>query len=145
CAWKNRHIRDRYVCCARPASGRQSLAMSWLRIAFGTLLLATNTVLHVPPLLLVAVVKALLPLSAIRRACDWLLMAIAASWIGINTTLIRWFTRTRLVIDIDARLRPDGHYLVLSNHQTWVDIPMLQAALNRRVPLLRFFLKSQLF
>ena len=52
--------------------------MSWLRIAFGTLLLATNTVLHVPPLLLAAVVKAVLPLRPIRRACDWLLMAIAA-------------------------------------------------------------------
>lgn len=119
--------------------------MSWIRIAFGALLLATNTVLHVPLLLLVAVVKAILPLRPIRRACDWLLTSIAASWIGINTTLIRWFTRTRLVIDIDARLQPDGHYLVLANHQTWVDIPVLQAALNRRVPLLRFFLKSQLF
>lgn len=119
--------------------------MSWLRIAFGALLLATNTVLHVPPLLLVAVVKALLPLRPVRRACDWLLAAIAASWIGLNTALIGWFTQTRLVIDVDARLQPDGHYLVLANHQTWVDIPILQAVLNRRVPLLRFFLKSQLF
>jgi len=72
-------------------------------------------------------------------------MAIAASWIGVNTALIRWFTRTRFLVDIDAKLQPEGHYLVLSNHQTWVDIPVLQAALNRRVPLLRFFLKSQLF
>ncbi|HEY0681462.1 MAG TPA: acyltransferase [Steroidobacter sp.] len=119
--------------------------MSWLRIAFGTLLLTTNTLLHVPPLLLVALVKAIAPLRPVRRVCDGVLMAIAASWIGINTTLIRWFTRTRFVVDIDARLQPDGHYLVLANHQTWVDIPVLQAALNRRVPLLRFFLKSQLF
>jgi 1-acyl-sn-glycerol-3-phosphate acyltransferase len=119
--------------------------MSWLRITFGALLLAANTVLHVPPLLLVALLKAILPVRPIRRVCDWLLTAIAASWIGVNTALIRWFTQTRLVIDIDARLRPDGHYLVLANHQTWVDIPMLQAVLNRRVPLLRFFLKSQLF
>lgn len=119
--------------------------MSWLRIAFGTLLLTTNTLIHVPPLLLVAVIKAIAPLRPVRRVCDWLLMAIAASWIGVNTALIRLFTSTRLVFDIDARLRPDGHYLVLANHQTWVDIPVLQAALNRRVPLLRFFLKSQLF
>jgi 1-acyl-sn-glycerol-3-phosphate acyltransferase len=119
--------------------------MSWLRIAFGALLLATNSLLHVPPLLLVAVIKAILPLRPIRRVCDWLLMAIAASWIGVNTAVIRTFTQTRLVVDVDAQLRPDGHYLVLANHQTWVDIPMLQAALNRRVPLLRFFLKSQLF
>lgn len=119
--------------------------MSWLRITFGALLLAANTVLHVPPLLLVALLKAILPVRPIRRVCDWLLTAIAASWIGVNTALIRGFTQTRLVIDIDARLRPDGHYLVLANHQTWVDIPVLQAVLNRRVPLLRFFLKSQLF
>jgi 1-acyl-sn-glycerol-3-phosphate acyltransferase len=118
--------------------------MSWLRIAFGMLLLAANTILHVPPLLLVALIKALLPVRLIRRGCDSALMAIAASWIGVNTALIRRFTRTRLAIDIDARLRPDGHYLVLANHQTWVDIPMLQAALNRRAPFLRFFLKSQL-
>lgn len=119
--------------------------MSWLRIGFGTLLLATNTLLHVPPLLLVALVKAILPLRPVRRACDWLLTSIAASWIGLNTALIRGFTDTRFVFEVDAQLQADGHYLVLANHQTWVDIPMLQAALNRRVPLLRFFLKSQLF
>jgi len=119
--------------------------MSWLLTAFGALLLTTNTLIHVPPLLVVAVLKAILPLRAVRRVCDRLLMSIAASWISVNTATIRWFTNTRLVFDIDARLRPDGHYLVLANHQTWVDIPVLQAALNRRVPLLRFFLKSQLF
>jgi 1-acyl-sn-glycerol-3-phosphate acyltransferase len=119
--------------------------MSWLRIGFGMLLLATNTFLHVPPLLIVALLKAILPVRSLRRACDWMLMAIAASWIGVNTALIRCFTRTRFQIDVDAKLQPLGHYLVLANHQTWVDIPVLQAALNRRVPLLRFFLKSQLF
>ncbi len=119
--------------------------MSWLRILFGALLMAMNILLHVPPLLLVALFKALLPLRPIRRVCDWLLMAIAASWISVNTTLMRWFTSTRLVVDVEATLQPQGHYLVLANHQTWVDIPVLQAVLNRRVPFLRFFLKSQLF
>jgi 1-acyl-sn-glycerol-3-phosphate acyltransferase len=119
--------------------------MSWLRIPFGALLLATNTLVHVPPLMLAALLKAALPVRGFRRACDHVLMAIAASWIGVNTTLIRWFTRTRVLLDVDAKLQPQGHYLVLANHQTWVDIPVLQAALNRRVPLLRFFLKSQLF
>lgn len=107
--------------------------------------MATNTLLHVPPLLVVAFFKAVLPVRPIRRACDWLLMAIAASWIGVNTGLLRRFTKTRFVFDVQASLQPHGHYLVLANHQTWVDIPVLQAALNRRVPLLRFFLKSQLF
>ncbi len=38
-----------------------------------------------------------------------------------------------------------AHYLVFANHQSWVDIPILQKVFNRRIPLLRFFLKSQLF
>jgi 1-acyl-sn-glycerol-3-phosphate acyltransferase len=33
---------------------------------------------------------------------------------------------------------------VLSNHQSWVDIPVLQYAFNRRIPFLRFFLKREL-
>jgi 1-acyl-sn-glycerol-3-phosphate acyltransferase len=33
---------------------------------------------------------------------------------------------------------------VLCNHQSWVDIPVLQKVLNRRIPFLRFFLKQQL-
>src|SRR3989337_3079282 len=110
------------VCCARldVRGFGSSRWMSWLRIAFGMLLLATNTVVHVPPLMLAALLKAALPLRGFRRACDRILMAIAASWIGINTTMIRWFTRTRLLVDIDAKLQPQGHYLVLANHQTWV-------------------------
>ena len=39
----------------------------------------------------------------------------------------------------------NGHYLVLANHQSWVDILVLQKVFNRRIPLLRFFLKRQLF
>ena len=37
-----------------------------------------------------------------------------------------------------------GRYLVLANHRSWVDIPVLQKVFNRRIPLLRFFLKRQL-
>jgi 1-acyl-sn-glycerol-3-phosphate acyltransferase len=35
-------------------------------------------------------------------------------------------------------------YLVNCNHQSWVDILVLQHLLNRRIPLLKFFLKHQL-
>ncbi len=35
-------------------------------------------------------------------------------------------------------------YLVVSNHQSWVDILVLQAVFNRRIPFLKFFLKQQL-
>ena len=38
----------------------------------------------------------------------------------------------------------EGWYLVNCNHQSWVDIFVLQHLLNRRIPMLKFFLKQQL-
>ncbi len=118
---------------------------TWLRVPVATLLLIASTVLHVTPLFIVALFKACVPVRAIRHVCDRVLVAIAESWIAFNSGMIRVLTRMRFTVQIDADLRRNGHYLVLANHQSWVDIPVLQAIFNRRIPFLRFFLKSQLF
>jgi 1-acyl-sn-glycerol-3-phosphate acyltransferase len=119
--------------------------MKWLRIALAGLLFALNTLAHVPLILSMALLKALLPVARLRPSFNHALEAIAASWIACNTWLILKLTHTRLVLNVPAALNAGGQYLVIANHQSWVDIPVLQAALSRRVPLLRFFLKSQLF
>ena len=119
--------------------------MTSLRIAFILLLIALSCIVHILPLLLVAVVKAALPFDGVRRAANPLLTGIAESWIGVNNAMIRAFTDTRLVLEGDLDLRRDGHYLVIANHQSWVDILVLQYVFNRRIPVLRFFLKRQLF
>jgi 1-acyl-sn-glycerol-3-phosphate acyltransferase len=113
------------------------------RFAFGTLLLALNTIVHVPLVMIAALMKALMPWRRARHFWNAALMAIAASWIGCNTALLDTFTRWRITTSINADLDRQGHYLVLANHQSWVDIPVLQAIFNRRIPLLRFFLKSR--
>jgi 1-acyl-sn-glycerol-3-phosphate acyltransferase len=119
--------------------------MSYLRITFAALLVLMSTLFHVPIVVLAAIFKAVIPLRPARRFFDRILIGMAESWNAFNAHLIRLFTRTRFVIDNEAQLRREGHYLILSNHQSWVDIPVLESVLNRRVPMLRFFLKSQLF
>ena len=116
-----------------------------LRAALALVPIVLSTCVHVVPLLAVALLKALLPFDAMRRACNPLLTGIAESWIGFNGRMIDLSTPTRIVVGGDPDLQRDGHYLVLANHQSWVDIPVLQKTFNRRIPLLRFFLKSQLF
>ena len=116
-----------------------------LRIALILPLIAANTLLHAVPVLGLGLVKAALPFAAVRRACNPLLTGLAENWIAVNTAMMSLFTATAFEVDIDAGLRRDGHYLVLANHQSWVDILVLQKVFNRRVPLLRFFLKRQLF
>jgi len=122
---------------------------NWVRVPLATVFVSISTAVHVPILLLVALLKAsfgaLLPLRPLRRLLDSTLIAIAESWIGFNSWMLRTFTHTRFVIEGESQWRRDGHYLVMANHQSWVDIPILQLVFNRRIPLLRFFLKQQLF
>jgi 1-acyl-sn-glycerol-3-phosphate acyltransferase len=116
----------------------------FIRIPLALLLLAGNIVLHVVPLFALTLVKVVVPIHAVRLACSRALVLIAESWIGVNNFLFGLFTRIRWQVDGLAGLRRDGNYLVLCNHQSWVDIPVLQKVLNRRIPFLRFFLKQQL-
>ena len=122
--------------------------LAWLpgaiRIPLAVLLLMLNIIVHVVPLLALTLIKLLLPVPGLRRGLSRVLVVIAESWIGVNNRLFELFTRTRWdVVGLEG-LRTDGNYLVLCNHQSWVDIPVLQKVFNRRIPFLRFFLKSQL-
>lgn len=119
--------------------------MVWFRVAPILLLIVANTLVHALPLLAVAVVKAVLPFKRARLACNPVLIGFAEGWIAVNSRMIDRLTRTRFQVEMPPSLQPDGHYLVLANHQSWVDIVVLQKIFNRRIPFLRFFLKRQLF
>ena len=115
-----------------------------LRALLASVLIALNVVVHVTPLLLLALLKLVVPISGFRRAASRWLVLIAESWIGVNSALLHHLGRTTIHVEALQDLRRDGHYLVLANHQSWVDIPVLQSVFNRRIPFLRFFLKQQL-
>lgn len=115
-----------------------------IRVPLALLLLTGNIVLHVVLLFAFTLIKVIVPIRAVRAACSRVLVLIAESWIGVNNRLFDGFTRIRWQIEGLAGLRRDSNYLVLCNHQSWVDIPVLQKVFNRRIPFLRFFLKQQL-
>jgi len=103
-----------------------------------------NTIFWSTPLLMLAVVKVLLPIAPLRRVLTRVIMAIGENWISVNTVLLQ----RGASIDWRAggldNLRRDGWYLVMVNHQAWVDILVLQTVFNRRIPFLKFFIKQQL-
>jgi len=103
-----------------------------------------NTIFWFIPIFLLAIVKFLLPIDGLRRSLTRVLMRLGENWISVNSALMA----TGASIDWQARgletLRKDGWYLVMVNHQTWVDILVLQKVFNRRIPFLKFFIKQQL-
>ena len=118
--------------------------MSAIRAAFGLSLVGLNTLAHGLPLLALALVKIVVPVKPVRRALSRALILIAESWIGVNSALIAIVARTRFELSGLEGLRYAGWYLVVSNHQSWVDILVLQRVFNRRIPFLKFFLKQEL-
>jgi len=117
---------------------------TFIRLPLALLLVVLNVLVHASVLLVLALVKALLPFAGFRRWISRVLVVIAEQWIAVNGVLFALVTRTRWHVDGLQGLDRSGWYLVLSNHQSWVDIPVLQKTFNRRIPFLKFFLKQQL-
>jgi 1-acyl-sn-glycerol-3-phosphate acyltransferase len=106
--------------------------------------LSVSTIVLTLFLCLVAILKLLAPSGAARDRVRLWLAAIAETWVGINSAILSWYRGTEWDIELPEKLDYRGCYLVVCNHQSWVDIPVLQRCFNRRLPLLRFFLKNQL-
>ncbi len=112
-------------------------------IAF--LLLLINTLFWCSLLLSLALVRLLLPFKAVRVRIDPVLNAIATAWVACNSGWMGLTQRTVWDVQGIDTLPYRGWYLVNCNHQGAVDIFVLQHVMNRRIPMLKFFIKQQLF
>lgn len=117
---------------------------STLKGAFASSVLAANVLTVFSGMIPVALVKLMLPFGAVRRGTDRILTTLAEGWIAVNGWWMALVQRIRWDVAGLEGLRRKGWYLVSSNHQSWVDILVLQKVFHRRVPFLKFFLKRQL-
>ncbi|BCR05976.1 acyltransferase [Desulfuromonas versatilis] len=103
-----------------------------------------NTVFWCLPIYALALAKALLRGPAWQGRCSAGLLWLADGWIG-GTRLI-----TRLTQSIDWQVRCDAGierknwYLVVANHQSWVDLIVLLMVLGRRISFPKIFAKQQM-
>jgi len=103
-----------------------------------------NTIICFTPIMVFAVLKFLLPFRRIRNALTRWIMLVGEAWIGCNALIFSIGNSTRWEFRGLEGLSREHWYLVIVNHQTWVDIVALQTMLNRRVPFLKFFIKQEL-
>ncbi|MFI8479944.1 acyltransferase [Pseudomonas sp. NPDC078700] len=117
---------------------------AFLRGIIGTSCLILNTLLCCIPLFIVTFLKICLPFSAAQRLCNWIMNAIHEFWVSANKLWMNLVCKTRWQVKGLEGLDYQHSYLVTSNHQSWVDILVLQYLLNRRIRPLKFFLKQEL-
>ncbi len=103
-----------------------------------------NTLFWSFPLLLLALFKVILPLKKVRLFITRILDKLASNWIAVNSFIQNLFTKTDWQIEQNLELDKDKWYLLLANHQSWVDIMVLQKVFHDKIPFIKFFLKQQL-
>ena len=103
-----------------------------------------ETLILIGPMMVVALLKLVLPGKTLRNRCSRGVMWIAETWAGICKAIFSLMTPTCWEVRGAEGLRRNTSYLVVSNHQSWVDIPALVQAFNRKTPYFKFFLKKEL-
>lgn len=105
---------------------------------------AVNTLFWLMPILVFSFLKAIIPLSFSQKIFSYLLDLMASNWVGVNTFNQKLFTKMDIKVTGLEELNTKDWYLVLANHQSWVDILVLQRVLHGKIPFLKFFLKKEL-
>lgn len=110
---------------------------------FSLLFTLTGTLIGYPFLLTASLIK-LIPFKPSQQICTKILIMIATRWIDNNTFLFRTILGIKVKVEGNTDLPMKEWYLVISNHQSWSDIAVLQMVFNGKIPLLKFFLKKEL-
>lgn len=103
-----------------------------------------NTIFWFIPIFLLALVKLVIPIKRVRNVITGWLMAMGEYWISINAWIFSLANETTWDVRGVDQFDKQSWYLVIANHQSWVDILALQTAFNRRIPFLKFFIKQEL-
>jgi 1-acyl-sn-glycerol-3-phosphate acyltransferase len=123
------------------------LKMLWppVRGIISLLIYLINTVFWSVPIIIGALLKLLIPIKPWKTALTRMLNTLAMNWVGVNKITQHMFANTQWDISGIENLTSQSWYLVVANHQSWVDILVLQNIFYQKIPFLKFFLKQELF
>jgi 1-acyl-sn-glycerol-3-phosphate acyltransferase len=121
-----------------------SFLPAFMRGIIAGFLLVLNTLVLVPFLLVISIARFPIPNATWQRFCTNIAIKIAELWISNNSAWMRLTQKMNWDVEGIEPLDKNQWYLVTSNHQSWSDIFILQHLLNRKIPMLKFFLKQEL-
>jgi 1-acyl-sn-glycerol-3-phosphate acyltransferase len=112
-----------------------------LRGLLTLLLFSLNTLFWGTIIVLGGVVKFFLR-GRLRRAVSLTLARWGDHWTAVNDRIMDALLPVQWDIEGVGDLDPGGHYLIVSNHLSWVDILVLFRVFHGHTALIRFFVKQ---
>lgn len=113
------------------------------RAILALLTLVITTSLVFVPILMMGLLK-LIPIKAWQTRCTRIIDRFVTLWCGCNNFYLSRMKKVQWEVEAPAQLDRRQSYLVLANHQSWLDIVILHKLFNRKIPVLKFFIKDQL-
>lgn len=116
-----------------------------LRGIIAILIIAVN-MLSIPVLvILLALIQKIMPIKSLKKALYQLSHKILPDiWVSINSFAMDVASTTEWEIIQKGELSREGWYFLMCNHQSWLDIMVLQRVFLRKIPMLKFFMKQEL-
>jgi 1-acyl-sn-glycerol-3-phosphate acyltransferase len=122
----------------------QKILPGKLRGAICFVLIVLNTLFWMFPLFAFGILKFLIPIPSIRKFLNRGVTFVCQVWNIWNDKIFDATVPVRWDIRGVENLDKNSSYLVLSNHQTWVDILALEKIFLKKIPFLKFFIKKEL-
>jgi 1-acyl-sn-glycerol-3-phosphate acyltransferase len=108
------------------------------------LVISISTIVATVVLFFLSIIKFLVPKGRPRHFMSRVLAGLAEIWSSINKFVTGCYRNMEWEVQLPDGIEHDKSYLIFCNHQSWVDIVVLQHILNRKAPLMRFLMKQQL-
>jgi 1-acyl-sn-glycerol-3-phosphate acyltransferase len=116
-----------------------------LKGVLNSLFLILHTIFWCTPLYVFAFFKVISPTPQIRSSVDKILVWIGSHWITTNNIAMALTHNTDYQIPDINNVKLNDWYFIISNHQSWADILILQKLFLNKAPFIRFFIKKELF
>jgi len=96
------------------------------------------------PIIICGLLRMASPTAQLKKIFTNGVEASALFWVSANHFIFRYLLSTKIKIIGAEQVNPKKNYLILANHQSWLDILMLEEALYRRTGFSRYFIKKNL-
>lgn len=91
-----------------------------------------------------SLVRYIIPIKTWRNKYDAFLSAFPVLWGDLNRFALWVTSGVHWDVQGQGELKRKGWYLIIGNHQSWMDIIVLQQVFHRKIPAVKFFMKKQL-
>jgi 1-acyl-sn-glycerol-3-phosphate acyltransferase len=94
--------------------------------------------------LIFGLLSIIVPYQPLKKWLKQKVESVALLWADLNHFILGYLLGVRIDIIGAENITPGKNYLELANHQSWVDILMLEEALRNRTGFSRYFIKKNL-